>query len=62
MIWIIASLPFWIIAVLAGAGIYGLVKATTQPTQQDFNKIVGGCFVVLLTSGIFAIIAAKICS
>lgn len=63
MIWIIASIPFWVIAaILAGAAIYGLAKTHTQTTKKDFNDLVGGSFVLLLTSGIFAIIAAKICS
>lgn len=65
--WIVASIPFWIIATVTGfAGLICLIGPfffEHDEIQEDkFKGLIRGGFVMLICSGGFALIAAKICS
>lgn len=65
MIWVIASIPFWIIAGMAallGTTSIGLVFFSDRVPTEKENKALGGGITLLAVSGIVALIAAKICS
>lgn len=63
MIWIIASIPFWIIAsICTSAGVYGLAESLTEKSQKEFNDMIAGSLILLAAGGIVGIFAAKICS
>lgn len=64
MIWIIASIPFWIIAagcLLIGALAPVIAFLRLEPFEKAQPVIIGS-IILLLAAGIFALIAAKICS
>lgn len=66
MIWIIASIPFWIAAAMlavlgACALIFGIARSNRMP-QPEFDRGMMGAFIVILAAGGLALIAAKICS
>lgn len=69
MIWVIASIPFWILAVVIFAfGVAGMVMAfdTAYLDRHNLKSARNGQFVFgllcLPISGVVALLAAKICS
>jgi len=65
MIWILASIPFWslsafIFVLTSVAMVTGMISDRCQGEQYR-NLILGGCVMVVF-SGVLAIIAAKLCS
>lgn len=64
MIWIIASIPFWIVAVhLTLVGVYGLFLCGGRDYAPDeIPSAVVAAFIALAIAGLAAVMAAKICS
>jgi hypothetical protein len=63
MAWIIASIPFWLLFIGSfGLSFAGLCSAIADTEQSDWNNLVLGTFALMALSGVFAFIAAKMCS
>lgn len=56
--WVIASIPFWIIGSLFALGACASIEWREQTTNQEVTRVFGG----ILLSGIFFLIAARIAS
>jgi hypothetical protein len=65
MIWIIASIPFWIIAFFCAAfAVFAVLFGAFHPRidSDRFASASAGAFFLLLLAGASGLIAAKICS
>jgi hypothetical protein len=66
MIWVIASVPFWGIAlvlfVLSFGAIYSALEKSGTGRPEECHRIFMGAMAMFVFSGLFGLIAAKICS
>lgn len=64
MIWIIASIPFWLLAAffLFAAGSAIIATFDDSISQEKFNQGIDVGIMFFAASGIVALIAAKICA
>lgn len=64
MMWIIASVPFWLLGgmsiAIAVVGIGAALK--NDRTSEDVRAILAGSVVFMLAAGLFCAIAAKVAS
>lgn len=56
--WIIASIPFWILGTLCMLGAFCSIKWTKTTTDDEVRRVLWG----LIWSGVFFLIAAKLAS
>lgn len=65
MIWVIASVPFWGIAFALSALAFGAIYSALEKSAAEpakCHRMFIGAMVMLAVSGLFGLIAAKICS
>jgi hypothetical protein len=60
MIWVIASIPFWIVGAFFMVG--SVATFTEREPQETSRQLAIQCLGSLILAGIFFLIAAKICS
>lgn len=62
--WIIASLPFWLLGIIiVGLALIGFVECIkTDRTAHDIGQTFLGFIILMIGSGIIFVIAAKVAS
>lgn len=64
--WIVASSPFWVVGLgllfFGSYGAYRCFRFRADKTANDLWETIIGCGAILIGSGIFLVVAAKIVS